>query len=270
MPCSITAAAVSASQARRDGHRALGRHERRARRRSRARSPRRRGRRARSAVTPGAHGGHDARALHARDERQRVRVEAGAVVDVDEVDAGRLHADHDLPGTGRRVGHVGETQRPRARRSLRFESPSWNTPAGARIAYDESCYAREGGSGVRKLSRREKGLLGLRGRGRRRAARVGAAPLGRRTAVLGRPRAERPLPPVPRIDLARLDAPRGRGRGRPPRPLRVRERPPSPRRTDAAARRRDAARPPAPEAPPARPGARWQPCRSRRACPRST
>src|SRR4030042_79022 len=33
--------------------------------------------------------------------------------------------------------------------------------AGARIAYDESCYAREGEEGVRKLSRREKGLLGL-------------------------------------------------------------------------------------------------------------
>src|SRR5512139_4089826 len=30
-----------------------------------------------------------------------------------------------------------------------------------RIAYDESCYAREGEGRVRKLSRREKGLLGL-------------------------------------------------------------------------------------------------------------
>jgi hypothetical protein len=61
---------------------------------------------------------------------------------------------------------------------------------------------------VRKLSRREKTLLGL-------LAAVGvalsvwvlrhsdAAP-----AVLGRPRAEKTLPPVPRIDLARIDAPR--------------------------------------------------------------
>jgi hypothetical protein len=61
---------------------------------------------------------------------------------------------------------------------------------------------------VRKLNRREKGLVGL-------LAVVAvvlfawalrhsdAAP-----AVLGRPRAEPPLPPVPRIDLARVDAPR--------------------------------------------------------------
>jgi hypothetical protein len=61
---------------------------------------------------------------------------------------------------------------------------------------------------LRKLSRREKGLLGLL------AAAVVAlsawvlrhsdvAPAG-----LGRPRAERPLLPVPRIDLARIDGPR--------------------------------------------------------------
>jgi hypothetical protein len=62
---------------------------------------------------------------------------------------------------------------------------------------------------VRKLSRREKGLLGL--------AAVAAVALSAwalrhpdAPAVLGRPRAERPLPPVPRIDLARLDAPRVR------------------------------------------------------------
>jgi hypothetical protein len=60
---------------------------------------------------------------------------------------------------------------------------------------------------VRKLSRREKGLLGLLAVAvvalSAWALRHPAAP-----AVLGRPRAERPLPPVPRIDLARVDAPR--------------------------------------------------------------
>jgi hypothetical protein len=78
---------------------------------------------------------------------------------------------------------------------------------GVRIAYDDSCYAREGEGGVRKLSRRETGLLGLLA--------VAAAALSiwalrhpDAPAVLGRPRPERPLPPVPRIDLARLDAPR--------------------------------------------------------------
>jgi hypothetical protein len=62
---------------------------------------------------------------------------------------------------------------------------------------------------VRKLSRREKGLVGLLA--------VAAAGLtgwallhpDAAPAVLSRPRAERPLPPVARIDLARLDAPRG-------------------------------------------------------------
>src|SRR4030042_4179557 len=69
--------------------------------------------------------------------------------------------------------------------------------AGARIAYDESCYAREGEEGVRKLSRREKGLLGLLA--------VGAVALSAwalrhpdAPAVLGPPRPQRPLPPVPR------------------------------------------------------------------------
>jgi hypothetical protein len=60
---------------------------------------------------------------------------------------------------------------------------------------------------VRKLSRREKGLLGLLA-----AAAVGLSLWALRhpeaPTVLGRPRAERPLPPVPRIDLARVDAPR--------------------------------------------------------------
>jgi hypothetical protein len=62
---------------------------------------------------------------------------------------------------------------------------------------------------VRKLSRREKGLLGL-------LALASVAVTGwalrhsdAAPAALGRPRAERPLPPVPRIDLARIDAPRG-------------------------------------------------------------
>ena len=93
----------------------------------RARPPR--GRRAAGALGVGAEGaapGHpvplaprgDARphrddgagALHARDERERVRVETGPVVDVDEVEAGGLDADHDLAGAGRGVGDVGETQ----------------------------------------------------------------------------------------------------------------------------------------------------------------
>ena len=62
---------------------------------------------------------------------------------------------------------------------------------------------------MRKLSPREKGLLGL-------AALAAVAVTGwalRRSgnapSVLGRPRAAAPLPPVPRIDLARIDAPRG-------------------------------------------------------------
>jgi len=62
---------------------------------------------------------------------------------------------------------------------------------------------------VRKLSRREKGLLGA-------LALAAVAVTGwalfhsdAAPAVLGRPPAERPLPAVPRIDLARIDAPRG-------------------------------------------------------------
>ncbi len=78
---------------------------------------------------------------------------------------------------------------------------------GARIAYDESCYAREGEGGVRKLRRREKGLVGLLAVAAVLlsgwALRHSDAP-----AVLGRTRSEPPLPPVPRIDLARVDAPR--------------------------------------------------------------
>jgi hypothetical protein len=60
---------------------------------------------------------------------------------------------------------------------------------------------------VRKLSRREKGLLGLLAvAGVALSAWVLRHPDA--PAVLGRPRPERPLPPVPRIDLARIDAPR--------------------------------------------------------------
>jgi hypothetical protein len=60
---------------------------------------------------------------------------------------------------------------------------------------------------VRKPSRRERVLLGLLA-----VAVVAVSAWALRhsdtPAVLGRPRPERPLPPVPRIDLARLDAPR--------------------------------------------------------------
>jgi hypothetical protein len=82
--------------------------------------------------------------------------------------------------------------------------------AGAGIAYDESCYAREGEGGVRKLSGREKGLLGLLA-----VAAVALSAWALRhsdaPAALGRQKAERPLLPVPRIDLARIDASRAEG-----------------------------------------------------------
>ena len=62
---------------------------------------------------------------------------------------------------------------------------------------------------MRKLSRREKGLLGL-------VALAAVAVTGwalrhsdAAPAVLGKPRTTRSLPSVPRIDLARIDAPRG-------------------------------------------------------------
>jgi hypothetical protein len=75
-----------------------------------------------------------------------------------------------------------------------------------RIAYDESCYAREREDGVRALSRREKGLVALAtlatvGLLLWRLNQAGVTPL-----ALAR---EEPLPPpVPRIDLARLGAER--------------------------------------------------------------
>jgi len=62
---------------------------------------------------------------------------------------------------------------------------------------------------VRKLNRRETGLLGLLA-----AAGVGVSVWALRQpeapAVLGRATADKPLTPVPRIDLARVDAPRPR------------------------------------------------------------
>ena len=60
---------------------------------------------------------------------------------------------------------------------------------------------------MRKLSRREKALLGLLAVAVA-AVSVWALRHPEAPAVLGRARAERPLPPVPRIDLARVDAPR--------------------------------------------------------------
>ena len=62
---------------------------------------------------------------------------------------------------------------------------------------------------MRKLSQREKGLLGALA-----LAAVALAGWALRHSdaapgVLGRPQTERPLLPVPRIDLARIDAPRG-------------------------------------------------------------
>jgi hypothetical protein len=62
---------------------------------------------------------------------------------------------------------------------------------------------------VRKLSRREKALLGTLAAAAAAVAGWGLRHSGAAPAVLGRPRAERPPPPVPRIDLARIDAPRG-------------------------------------------------------------
>jgi hypothetical protein len=62
---------------------------------------------------------------------------------------------------------------------------------------------------LRKLSGREKGLLGLLGVV---AAAIGFWYLrhsGAAPAVLGRPKGEKALPPIARIDLSRLDAPRG-------------------------------------------------------------
>jgi hypothetical protein len=62
---------------------------------------------------------------------------------------------------------------------------------------------------VRKLSQREKGLLGALALA---AVAVSGWALRHSDAapgMLGRPQTERPLPPVPRIDLARIDAPRG-------------------------------------------------------------
>jgi hypothetical protein len=61
---------------------------------------------------------------------------------------------------------------------------------------------------VRKLSRREKGLLGLLAVGALGLSAWALRHSNAAPAVLGRPRAEKPLPPVLRIDLARVDGPR--------------------------------------------------------------
>ena len=107
---------------------------------------------------------------------------------------------------------------------------------------------------MRKLSRREKGLLGALALAA--VAVTGwalfhsdAAPAG-----LGRPQAERPLPAVPRIDLARIDAPRSEdSAGR--RDLFAFGRAAEPEEDpDAAARRRDVARPPGAGGAPGMPG----------------
>jgi hypothetical protein len=62
---------------------------------------------------------------------------------------------------------------------------------------------------VRKLNRREKGLVGLLAVSAVAVAGWALRHSDAAPAVLGRPRAERALVPVPRIDLARIDAPRG-------------------------------------------------------------
>jgi hypothetical protein len=63
--------------------------------------------------------------------------------------------------------------------------------------------------GVRNLSRREKGLLGALALASLAVAGWALRHSDAAPAVLGRSEPERPLPAVPRIDLARIDAPRG-------------------------------------------------------------
>jgi hypothetical protein len=65
---------------------------------------------------------------------------------------------------------------------------------------------------LRKLSRREKALLGLMAVAVLAVAAWALRHTDAAPSVLGRPRAEAPLPPVPRIDLARVDAARGEDR----------------------------------------------------------
>jgi len=62
---------------------------------------------------------------------------------------------------------------------------------------------------VRKLSGREKRLLGALALAAVAVAAWALRHLDTGPAVLGRTQAERPLPAVPRIDLTRIDAPRG-------------------------------------------------------------
>ena len=61
---------------------------------------------------------------------------------------------------------------------------------------------------MRKLSRREKGLLGLLAVAGVALSAWALRQSGAAPAVLGRPQAGRPLLAVPRIDLARIDGPR--------------------------------------------------------------
>lgn len=61
---------------------------------------------------------------------------------------------------------------------------------------------------MRALSRRERGLLGLVAVALVAAGGWALTHSGAAPAVLGRTRAERPPPPVPRVDLARIDRPR--------------------------------------------------------------
>ena len=61
-------------------------------------------------MTSGADGDHHAGAFLPERERQRARIRARAVIDVDEVDAGRLDVDQRLAGAERRLGDVLETE----------------------------------------------------------------------------------------------------------------------------------------------------------------
>jgi hypothetical protein len=56
------------------------------------------------------HRRHDTRALATRRVRERHRVLAGPLIDLDEVDADRLETNDDLTGPGRWLGYVLEAQ----------------------------------------------------------------------------------------------------------------------------------------------------------------
>ena len=61
-------------------------------------------------MTPGPDPGHDAGAFEPRCERERVRVEARAVIDVDEVQARRLHPDQELAGSRDGLGEIDQPE----------------------------------------------------------------------------------------------------------------------------------------------------------------